>query len=72
MKLDTFVLALVAAVAACAGVIYIGLLLVGVVATGGWLLPVLAIVLVALGIFGVVLWQRLQNSEDDRYDKIER
>lgn len=72
MKIDDFVLAAVAAFAALAGLAYLVALVVGVVQTGGLLLPALAVFMVVVGVVLVVIRQRLANREDDYYDKIER
>jgi hypothetical protein len=72
MKVDDFVLMAVAVVAALAGAAYLVALVVGVIATGGMLLPALAVFGVVVGVFIVVLRQRLSNAEDDKYEKIER
>ncbi len=72
MKIDDFVLIAVAAVAGLAGLVYLIALMVGVIATGGLLLPALAVFGVVVGVFVVVIRQRLANAEDDKYEKIER
>lgn len=72
MKLDDVVLVAVAILAALAATAYFAALIFGVIQTGG----LLALALIAAGgvagVFAVVIRQRLQNREDDHYDKIER
>lgn len=72
MKIDDMVLYAVAAFAVVGVVLYLGALVVGVIHTGGILLPVLAIGVGALAVFLIVLRQRLSNPEDDHYENIER
>ncbi len=72
MKIDDVVLVVVAALAVVGAGAYLVALLIGVIATGGMLLPVLAAFVVAIGVFVVVVRQRLSNPEDDKYEKIER
>jgi len=72
MKIDDIVLYAVAALAVLGAVVYLGALVFGVIQTGGLLLPVLAVAIGVLGVFAVVVRQRLANREDDRYEKIER
>ncbi|MEO1490743.1 MAG: hypothetical protein AAFV19_01145 [Pseudomonadota bacterium] len=72
MKIDDFVLVAVAAVAGLAGLAYLVALMIGVIATGGMMLPALSVFGVVIGVFVVVVRQRLANSEDDKYEKIER
>lgn len=72
MKIDTVVLTLVAVIAGLVLIGYFVALLVGVISTGGLLLPMLIGFVGIVSIFVVVLRQRLANSEDDHYEKIER
>ena len=72
MKLDNIVLVICAVLAAFVVLGYGTALLIGVVHTGGLLLPVLIGFLVVLGIFAMVVRQRLNNAEDDHYENIER
>lgn len=72
MKLDTIALWVIAAGAGLAALAYFIAILVGVVASGGLLLPVLAIFVAVVALFVAVLRQRLANREDDHYDRIER
>ena len=47
-------------------------MLIGIVAAGAVGLLALIPVAIAAYVFGVVISQRLNNREDDHYDKIER
>ncbi len=68
MPIDKFALILAIIVA----VIWVGVMLVGLVASGpfGWF--ALIIIAPAAYVVGVVVSQRLNNREDDYYDTIER
>lgn len=71
MPLDRFVLILVIVIAAAGATVWIGTLIAASAQVpAGWL----SIIPVAL--IGYVLWRvisdRLRNSEDDRYDRIEK
>ncbi len=47
-------------------------MLIGIVAAGPVGLLILVPVAIAAYVFGVVISQRLNNREDDHYDKVER
>lgn len=71
MPLDRFVLILVIVIAAAGATVWIGTLIAASVQVpAGWL----SVIPVAL--IGYVLWRvisdRLSNSDDDRYDRIEK
>lgn len=71
MPLDRFVLILVIVIAAAGATVWIGTLIAASVQVpAGWL----SVIPVAL--IGYVLWRvisdRLHNSDDDRYDRIEK
>lgn len=71
MPLDRFVLILVIVIAAAGATVWIGTLIAASVQVpAGWL----SVIPVAL--IGYVLWRvisdRLRNSDDDRYDRIEK
>ena len=72
MKIDTVVLWIIAVLAGIVGLIYFAMLVFGSIATGGMLLPGLAIFLAVVVVFAIVLKDRLSNREDDYYDKIEK
>lgn len=72
MKLDNIVLVICAVLAGLVVIAYGTALLIGVVQTGGLLLPILIGFLVFLAVFAMVVRQRLHNAEDDHYENIER
>jgi len=72
VKIDNIVLVICAIVAGVMGGVYFLGLIIGVIQTGGLLLPVLVGFVAVIVIFGVVLKQRMGNAEDDHYENIER
>ncbi len=72
MKIDNIVLVICAVLAGVAAVVYFLGLIIGVIQTGGLLLPVLIGFVAVVVIFGVVLRQRMNSAEDDHYENIER
>lgn len=72
MKIDNIVLAICAVLAGVVAVMYFLGLIIGVIQTGGLLLPVLVGFVAVVVIFAVVLRQRMSNAEDDHYENIER
>lgn len=72
MKIDNIVLAICAILAGVTAIFYFLGLIIGVIQTGGLLLPVLVGFVAIVVIFGVVLRQRMSNAEDDHYENIER
>lgn len=69
MKLDTLALVAFAVIGAIMAIVYGGLLIFGMVQTFPYGLPVLVLVGVFVFICVGVVMQRLNNKEDDYYEK---
>lgn len=72
MPLDRFVLIVVAVIAAAGVTVYVGLLLSAAVSMPPLLLAIVPVVTLIAYVVARVIRERLNNAEDDHYDRIER